>query len=448
MPLLTRCRFKGQPLILLAVLLPASSSFAQDSGSTPAAEKPAANAVERDWNFRWDNRPSVRYGDLLRIDVRARLVSDMRRPDAAFVDNDTSRFDIARRRIGVEGEIGDVADFQIERDFADRRRWRDVYLNYRGLERVELQAGQFKLPFGLDENTSSTNLDFVYRSRAARLSPGRDPGLMAHGRVGVLRYEAGAFTQDGDNGRAGGLPRPSGGWTTAGRLLVQPLRSSTSTFEDLQAGVAYTSSDVQSGIADLRGPSALRDPFLRPEFAVQGMRRRVGLEMRWRPGPFSVQSELVRMASERLGQSVEDLDLPSLTASAWYVHGTWVVTGEKKTAGADEPKRPLFEGGFGSLEFAARVEGVRFSSAGAGPSFDVAQSRPTTGPRAETILPHRDGAITLGVNWSPNRWIRVQGNLIRDTISIPTGEAPLSGPLVDGPSSSFWSRVVRFRFAL
>jgi phosphate-selective porin len=122
------------------------------------------------------------------------------------------------------------------------------------------------------------------------------------------------------------------------------------------------------------------------------------------------------------------------------VHGTWVVTGEEKTRGADEPKRPLFDGGFGSLEFAARLEGVRFSSAGAGP--------PSTGPRAETILPHRDGALTLGINWSPNRWMRVQGNLVRDTISVPTGEVPLSGPLVDGPTSAFWSRVVRFRFAL
>jgi phosphate-selective porin len=211
-------------------------------------------------------------------------------------------------------------------------------------------------------------------------------------------------------------------------------------FEDLQAGIAYTSSDVTDGVADLRGPNTLQEPFFRPEFAVQGRRRRVGLELRWRPGPFSVQSELVRLTSERLGQGIDDLDLPLLAASAWYMHGTWVVTGEKKTAGADEPERSLFNGGFGSLEFAARVEGVRFSSDGTGP--------PSTGPRAETILPHRDGAITLGVNWSPNRWIRVQGNLTRDTISIPTGQVPLSGPLVDGPTSAFWSRVVRFRFAL
>jgi phosphate-selective porin len=440
MPLLPRCRSKGQLFAALILLLPASPSFAQNTDSTPAEQETAGTPAEPDWNIRWNNRPSVRYGDLLRIDVRARLVTDLRNPDAALTDNDTARFDIARRRVGVEGEIADVADFQIEREFAGSRPWRDVYLNYRGLDHVELQGGHFKLPFGLDENTSSTNLDFVYRSRAARLSPGRDRGLMAHGRMGVVRYAAGAFTQDGENGRDENAQRPSGGWTTAGRLLVQPFRSSTSVFEDLQAGIAYTSSDVQSGIADLRGPNALRQPFFRPEFAVQGLRRRVGLEMRWRPGPFSVQSELVRLTSERLGQGVDDRDLPSLAASTWYMHGTWALTGETKTAGADEPKRPLFDGGFGSLELAARVEVVRFSSDGVG--------LPSTGPRAETILPHRERAVTLGLNWSPNRWIRVQGNLIREAMSVPTGALPLSGPLVDGPTSTFWSRVVRLRFAL
>jgi phosphate-selective porin OprO/OprP len=429
-------------------LLLASPGFAQDANSTSTDDQTSTTPPEREWDFRWTNRPSLRYGDLLRIDVRARLVSDMRHPDAALTGSDVSRFDIARRRIGVEGEIAEVADFQIEREFGDSRPWRDVYVNYRGLDRVELQGGHFKLPFGLDENTSSTNLDFVYRSRAARLSPGRDPGFMAHGRIGVVRYAAGAFTQDGDNGRDEDIPRPAGGWTTAGRLLVQPFRSSTSVLEDFQAGIAYTSSDVERGITDLRGPNTLREPFFRPEFAVQGMRRRVGLEMRWRPGPFSLQSELVRLTSERLGQGIDDLDLPSLAASAWYLHGTWALTGETKTAGADEPERPLFEGGFGSLELAARVETVRFSSGATGRPFDLAQGKPSTGPRAETILPHREHAVTLGLNWSPNRWLRIQGNLIRESISIPTGEIPLSGPLVDGPASSFWSRVVRFRFAL
>src|SRR5687767_9910504 len=130
MPLFTRCLSRGQLLAALISLLLASSSFAQDAASKTTDEQTSATTVERDWNFRWNNRPSVRYGDLLRIDVRARVVSDMRRPDAALTDNDTSRFDIARRRIGVEGEIADVADFQIERELADRRPWRDVYVNF------------------------------------------------------------------------------------------------------------------------------------------------------------------------------------------------------------------------------------------------------------------------------------------------------------------------------
>src|SRR5687768_11070653 len=136
MPLLMRCRSKGQLCAALVFALFASPSFAQDTDSTPATQETSATPAERDWNLRWNNRPSVRYGDLLRIDLRARLVSDLRNPDAALTDNDTSRFDIARRRIGVEGQIAEVADFQIEREFAGRRPWRDVYLNYRGLDRV------------------------------------------------------------------------------------------------------------------------------------------------------------------------------------------------------------------------------------------------------------------------------------------------------------------------
>jgi len=403
-----------------AGLLVASCAFAQD---TP---QPAQETSQQKWKFSWENRPALRFGDLLRLEFRGRFATDLRTAEAPLRFGNTSRFDIARRRIGVDGAIGRIADFQIEHELAEEGGWRDVYINYRQLDHLNVQAGHFKLPFGLDENTSSTNLDFVYRSRAATLSPGRDQGVMAHGRVGVLRYAGGVFLRDGDNGRPDDTPRIASGLTRAGRLLVDPFRSSDSVFEDLQAGVAFTSSDVRAGMTDFSGPTELRDPFFHPQFAVQGRRQRVGLEMRWRPGPFSVQSELVRVSSERRGQSVEDLDLPPLVGSAWYTQGTWVLTGEEKRKGADEPKRPLFAGGFGSVELAARFDAVRFSSGGDAPS--------RTGPRSETIGPLNDRAVTFGVNWSPNRWVRVQANVTRDTMSV----AP----------SSFWSRVVRFRFAM
>jgi phosphate-selective porin len=222
------------------------------------------------------------------------------------------------------------------------------------------------------------------------------------------------------------MPTPPVSPAFAGRVIVQPRRGSESVFEDFQVGAAFTSSDVNESVADLRSPTASGNTFERPEFAVQGSRRRAGVEMRWRPGPFGVQSEWIRLSSERLGQSVDNTDLPPLDASAWYVQGTWLLTGEKKAEGADEPERPLFDGGFGSVELAARVEAIRFSSDGTGLA--------SIGPRADTVLPHQDRALTLGVNWSPNRWVRVQANLVRDTLSEP--------------SASFWSRVVRFRVAM
>ena len=415
-------------LISLTVLLSiATPGAAQEK--IPQAENASTTAKKQTWTVSWDERPSVRYGDRLRIDARARFTADLRDPGVPLGDEGTSGFDIARRRIGVSGSIRRVADFQVEHELAGGRGWRDVYVDFRGLRRVDIQGGQFKLPFGLDENTSSTNLDFVYRSRAATLSPGRDPGVMVHGRARVLRYEGGIFTRDGDNGRTDRTAHVGNDWTSAGRLVLQPFRSSTSAFEDLQAGVAFTTSNTPLGVADFRGPSALGRPFMREEFAIQGRRRRAGIEMRWRPGRFSVQSEFVRMNSERRGQSIEDSNLPPLVASAWYVHGTWIATGETKTQGADEPKRPLFGGGFGSLEFAARVESARVSSTGDGP--------PTMGPRAENVFPYRDRAVTLGVNWSPNRWIRAQANIVRDAMRVPGGD-----------TSSFWSRVVRLRFAM
>jgi phosphate-selective porin OprO/OprP len=410
------------PVTLLVILL-GSSAVAQQ-GPAAAQSSTSAEPDTRGWHYTWDNRPSFRYGDLLRIDLRARMVTDLRSGEA-LESRDASRFDIARRRIGLTGEIAHRADYQVERELADGGRWRDVYLNLRARDAIELQGGQFKLPFGLDENTSSTNLDFVYRSRAAGLSPGRDPGAMVHGRIGILRYAAGVFMRDGDNGR-GNILTPPASSTLAGRIIVQPRRGSQSAFEDFQVGAAFTASDVVSSVVDLRSPTASGEPFTRPEFAVQGARTRTGLELRWRPGPFGVQSEWIRLTSERLGQSVENTDLPPLDAVAWYLQSTWVVTGETKAEGADEPARPLFNGGFGSVEVGARIEGIRFSSGRAG--------LPSLGPRAETILPHSDRALTLGVNWSPNRWVRLQANLVRDTLSEP--------------ETFFWSRVLRFRLAM
>ena len=389
------------------------------------------------FRFTWKDHPSFEIGKRTHIDFRARVQSDALGADTRVGNADDSSPDLARRRIGVAGDIEHVVEFQIERELGDDEPWRDVYANYHQFDAMQVQAGKFKLPFSLDENTSVTNLDFVYRSLAAnQLAPGRDRGVMVHGRLfrRVLGYEIGAFDHDGRNGRTRNAARVFGERTVAGRVTVQPFRSLKSEASDLQLGVAFTTSDVPLGFASLRGQTFFHEPFFDPAFWVQGQRRRTGFEVRWRPGPFSIKSEYIRVTTERRGQSVEDTDLSPLVATGWYVSGTWAVTGEKKADGLNQPRRPFLQGGYGAIELACRVERLTFGSVASGDA-------PSQSVRADVIVGNADRAVTLGVNWYLNRWGKLQFNAIRESLTDPSqGPRPLQ--------SGFWSRVIRFQLSI
>lgn len=410
----------------------ASHADGQTPSTKDAGEKPKPSKT----GFRWDNGPSLFLGKDTRLDFRTRLQVHSRESEAP-IGGDASAFDVARRRVGIEGRVAGVIDFQVEHEIGDDDPWRDVYANYRRYAGVRVQAGKFKVPFSLDENTGAANLDFVYRSRAAtQLAPGRDRGVMVHGRIAdrLLRYEAGFFAHDGRNARTKDPEHVQGENTVAARLTAYPFRKAKSDLSDIQIGAAFTRSDVPEGISGLRGRTAMDSSFHPAEFWVRGARQRLGIEARWRPGPFSIRAEYMRVTTERLGQAVDDTDLFPLVGSGWYVSGTWLVTGEKKTVGGDAPRRPFLRGGVGAVEIAARIEDLAFGSRATG-------EEPSWSPRADVVPRNGDRAATIGINWFPVRTLKVQANLIREVILDPS-----RGPL---PShSGFWSRVVRFQFSL
>src|SRR5207248_9898365 len=110
-------------------------------------------------------------------------------------------------------------------------------------------------------------------------------------------------------------------------------------------------------------------------------------------------------------------------------------TGEQKTNGLDEPNRPLLQGGVGAIEVAGRVETLAFGSVASDQTPNEPASRSF---RADVVLRNSDQVITYGVNWYPNRWFKIQFNLIREDIADPT-----EGPLPLHPS--FTSKVLRFQ---
>jgi hypothetical protein len=65
----------------------------------------------------------------------------------------------------------------------------------------------------------------------------------------------------------------------------------------------------------------------------------------------------------------------------------------------------------------------------------------STSRRAELVLGNFNRAITFGVNFYVNRWVKIQANLIREQLHDPT-----LGPLPERPT--FWSRVLRIQVAI
>ena len=365
--------------------------------------------------------PSVAAGDWLRVDFRARFQGDIRKSEAPIRGDEDGGVDIARRRIGVDGKVGHL-DFQVEYELGSAE-WRDVYVDYRQFKPVQVRAGIFKVPFGLDENTSATNLDFIYRSRiGSRLAPGRDRGVSVHGRLlkNVLSYEAGLFGNDGDNARPSNSHRVFGNRTFAARVLAHPFEGAKSPLETLQIGAAISGTDVPLGFPAVRARTVFGASFYDSDVWVQGRRQRTGLEARWQPGRASIQSEYIRLTDERRGQSVEGTDLSPLLAQGWYVSGTYAFTRKRSR--------------YGRIEAAVRYETLSFGSKGRA-------GERSTSTRADSVLGNIDRVTTLGANWQVNKWVKVQANLVREDIGLPA-----MGPLPQ--RSSFWSRAFRLQLTL
>ena len=385
--------------------------------------------------------PSLRIGEF-RANLHVRLHFDLRALDS---DPEVApdEFDVRRFRVSLEGRIYDDLEYEVDVSALDSENpWRDVFLNYRKFRGAEVRAGKFKMPFGLDQLTSEFSNNFIERSLiGTQIAPGRDKGVMVHGRAGDwLRYQGGWFLHDGDNmqfiedlEQNEFLEESPVDNTIAGRVEVTPWEHTRGLLRRLQFGGNFTTGNVADGLFGMRGRTVREFTFFEPMY-VSGERIRLGVDALWTTGPFSVSAEYNRLTDQRNGQGVGDVDLPDVIAQGWYLGGTWALTGERK-AGGIEPRHPIFQGGSGALELVARFDELRFSSDGTG------GEPPFRNPRAANILPNRDRVVTVGGNWYLNRYGRILFNAVRETI-----QDPLRSPMPE--KTRFWTGVLRLQFVM
>lgn len=432
-------------LLVCAPDVAAQLTAQAERAAVELAEAEQAAVPQDDPVFRWRDHPQLRFGRQFRIDFQAKLQYDTRRAGDDPIEFDES--ELRRARVGVEGEIFRRVQFALEREMARQEidddagelgnsPWKDVYLDVNLADALQVRGGKFKVPFGLETLTGITNLDFVHRTLASTyLTPGRDTGIMLHGRLfdRGLNYWAGYFEHDGDNAESRSIQGADE--TLAARLTVTPLRW-ISAFERTELGgaVAVSELDNRSELPNgLRARTVISEyVFFEPVF-VKGRRTRYEADIDWFAGPLGVRAELMRVVDTRRGQGLANQTLPDARARAWYVSGAWVVTGEDKERPV-VPDREFLRGGAGAFELAVRFERIYFDSV-------AALGEPFRNPRAESILPSGNRVFTAGLNWYVNRWVRLQLHGVREQLDDEQ-RSPVPG------RAPFWSPVVRLQMTI
>ena len=419
-----------------------------DKTAKPAKKAKRDKAADDGLRFVWGDHPSIRAGKWLKLDFGLKIQEDKMHPG-----DDPVPFDdliLKRARVGVDGELFKVIQFSVERELttssivslyseSTKTQWRDVFGEVKIADGLQIRGGRFKIPFSRDQLDGEASNDFVNRSLGGDyLAPGRDTGGMVHGRFFKrgLGYSAGVFGHDGDNSRANKIA--GGDRTVAVRVEGTPLRKIKAlNLDQTEVGVDFASTDVSDASKlpnGLRGRTVVSQyNFFTPVF-VKGTRRRYGADVEWSKRQFGARAELMQVTDQRTDQGLRSGTLSDAKYHAWYASGAWVLTGEKSEKSLT-PKHPLFRGGFGAVQLAARYERLWFDSKVTGePAF--------SNSRAEVILPNGDKVLTLGVNWYPIRWVKLQLNGIHEELQ-DTGRTPL----LNG-GTKFWSSVIRLQLAL
>ena len=410
---LSRCTihaYVAAALLTVAIAVPASAQNGTRS--------------KQDDGARWDDGV-FRAGDAVRLEPHARFQTDLLLTDQGEPIDD--RFEWGRRRIGLDGELFDRLEFQIERELEAESPWRDIYGDVKITPALRIRAGRFKVPFSMEHTTSGFALDFLERSAAVTaMSPGRDLGVMVHGRLAdrLVKYEVGVFkhTDSAEVPVDGNRADVTAGFgTIAGRVTLTPVRDEEDgTTRDLAFGVAFARNTMPEGLYGVTGRALDGERFF-DRMYVNGARTRLGFESLWSAGRFTLKGELLQLMDERKQQAVTGEDLSNLIVRGAYVTGVWRVVGEPGKKGT-------------AVDVSGRFDRLAFSS---GNTTDEA----FTNPRADHVAPLSQRAWPIGATWTVNRWVRVQANAVREQLIDPLGVRDLA------PTAP-WTTVMRLQFGL
>lgn len=180
------------------------------------------------------------------------------------LDEDKSTFDIRRARLDIKGDIGKMFDYRAHVEFASGPRLLDAHIRVKIEPYFNIQVGQFKVPFSLENPYSPVGLECIDNAMViAKLvgyedvcninANGRDIGIMLYGGIfqreghNIMDYSIGVFNGSGINTKDNNKSKD-----VIARINVNPIKTVTLSVSGY-LGEAYLNDSTHHATRDRLG---------------------------------------------------------------------------------------------------------------------------------------------------------------------------------------------------
>lgn len=433
-------------------ILERKDEVAEEAAEAKKKTTPIITISDKGFQFQSaDKNFSLKLRGLLQVDTRTYI-------DDGGIDNNDS-FLIRRARPIIEGTFWKDFDYYFTPEFAGSSvSVLDSYLNYTYQPWLQVRAGKFKSPVGLEQLQSDPYRLFAENSLVSNLVPNRDIGIQIHGSAweDLAQYAFGVFNGVRDGGNANNIDFDDEK-EIAGRLFIHPFKK-TDINELKGFGIGLGGSYGVKG----NGPDGLTSGYLtdgqQTFFRYSGAFNQAALVAatpagfnrqttalnfapvvadgkHWRLspqgyyyyGPFGFLGELAistqdvrRDASlvntitrnaggNQIGlvnsftNAGNGLSRSTLSNVAWQVAASYVLTGEDASFRGVTPKKPFSfsEGTWGAFEIAAR-----YSELNVDDGAFAFYADPLNNTIFGNALASQASAWGVGLNWYLNRNLR------------------------------------------
>jgi phosphate-selective porin OprO/OprP len=402
---------------------------------------------------KWNNGFTWETGDKqFSISLAGRVQADYR----AFNGTSADTFDIRRAYLGVYGKLWEHFTYDVTADFAQTSAPQlDVaWINWGYWKQAQFRMGQFKMPFSLEELTSSRFIDFQERAMMNALVPAKERGAMIWG-LPFTGVTYGLALSNGQGKNTNDTSTLVDGKDFIGRVtfnIAEWVGQQNDAVYHLGADYSYGNippSAAPTGRTEGRGVNF----FVPTAFTALNNnieRTRTGFEGSFAFGPVKLQGEWINVNfagnSASAGNPAFNKDITS-----YYAELLWMITGEKYagayrngTYGRIIPKTNfnLADGRWGAFQLGFRYSvwdatdfGVPACTTGAafippnnGTGFVTISC---AGGITQSVGTNEATGYTIGLTWIMNPQVRWYLNYVQTDFETPIVMRPTSTSAIE-----------------